>query len=507
MDPMEKYILALDEGTSSAKAFIVNKKGRIVGKGQDVFSQFFPKPGWVEQDPMEIWSAQKNAITVALDDAGITIGQIASIGITNQRETTVVWDKQTGKPVFNAIVWQDRRTASRLHDLDEEIKLMIKKKTGLIPDAYFSGSKIKWILDNVSDVRKKAEQGELCFGTIDSFLIYHLTGGSVHATDVSNASRTMIFDIHRLQWDNELVELFDIPRNVLPDVKESSEIYGYTDDSFLKKDIPISGCAGDQQAALFGQVCFKPGMVKNTYGTGNFILMNTGEKPVFSNNLLTTLAWKLNGKVEYALEGSVFITGAGVQWLQSLDLIKDVETIDSLASSVKSTQGVYFVPAFVGLGAPYWDPYARGIIIGITQGTNREILSRAVLESTGYLSQDVLIEMQKDADISIPEIRVDGGGVNNRFLMQFQADISGHNVIIPSVSETTALGAAFLAGLSIGYWEDQKQLEQLWTVEKTFTPNIKEENRRTLYAGWKKAVARSQGWISDLKHDDFETAE
>ena len=499
----EKYIMALDEGTSSAKTCIFNHLGQMIGKGQIDLNQYYPKPGWVEQDPEEILNAQKKSINIALDNAGIAYPQIASIGITNQRETTVLWDKKTGKSIYNAIVWQDRRTSSTIDDLNEDNKNMIKEKTGLIPDAYFSASKIKWLLDNISNLRKKAENNEVLFGTIDSFLIYQLTGGVIHATDCSNASRTMLYNINNLEWDDELLELFKIPKNILPTVMESSELYGQTSKHFFKREIPISGCAGDQQAALFGQACYQPGMVKNTYGTGNFILMNTGKKPYQSKNLLTTIAWSINGETTYALEGSVFITGAAVKWMESMQIINDIDNIGSLALSIECNEGVYFVPAFVGLGAPYWDPYARGTIIGITQKSGKEVFARAALESIGYLSQDVLDEMKKDFKTEINEIRVDGGGSQNRFLMQFQADISGNKVTIPTISDTTALGVAFLAGLSVGFWEDQRQLESIWSSDKSFHPSITNKKRKINYEGWKKAVARSKGWVKELKDVGF----
>lgn len=494
----DTFILAIDEGTSSAKAFIFNENGKIIGKGQQSFKQYYPKPGFVEHDPLEIWQAQQNAIRQALQTSKISAKNLAAIGITNQRETTILWDRKTGKPIYYAIVWQDRRTANFIDHLDEETKTMIKEKTGLTPDAYFSASKIKWLLDNIPNTRHKAEQGELLFGTVDTFLLYHLTGGRVHATDYTNASRTMLYDIHHLQWDEELLHLFNIPEAILPEVKESSGTYGTTAADLFESSVTISGCAGDQQAALFGQSCYEPGMVKNTFGTGNFILMNTGVNPVMSPNLLTTIAWVLDGQVTYALEGSVFITGAGIQWLISIGLVTDVNDIETLAMSVPTTEGVYFVPAFVGLGAPYWDQYARGTIVGLTRGTGKAVLARAALESIGYLSQDVLHEMEKDSHIPVKEIRVDGGAAVNDFLLQFHADIAGIPVIRPLQVETTALGAAYLAGLSVDYWQDMDELQELWKNEKTYHPTMTNEKRNFYYAGWKKAVTRAQGWSREL---------
>lgn len=487
---MKKFVLALDEGTTSARAIIFDRESNILGIGQYEFPQYYPKPGWVEHDPEEIWRAQMRAIKTALSRAKIEPKQIAAIGVTNQRETTLVWDKD-GRPLYNAIVWQCRRTAEMVEDIKREYGEMIKEKTGLVPDAYFSASKLKWLLDNVPGLRKKAEKGDVKFGTIDTFLIYHLTGE--HMTDYSNASRTMLFNIKKLKWDEELLELFNIPESVLPEVRESSEIYGYTKRELLGAEIPVSGDAGDQQAALFGQAAFEAGMVKTTYGTGNFILVNTGKMILYSDNLLTTIAWGLKGRVSYALEGSVFITGAAVQWLRDgIKIINHAAETEELATKLESNEGVYFVPAFVGLGAPYWDQFARGIIIGITRGTGREHLARATLEAIAYLTRDVIEEMKKL--VQIKDLRVDGGATSNNFLMQFQADILNKNVIRPVVKETTALGAAYLAGLAVDYWKDLDEIKKLWRVEKVFEPKMDEETREKLYRGWKEAVKRALGW-------------
>lgn len=489
---MDRFILSLDEGTTSSRAIVFDKESNVLGVGQYEFPQHYPKPGWVEHNPEEIWEAQLKAIKTALRNAKITPEQIAAIGITNQRETTIVWDK-SGKPIYNAIVWQCRRTAEMVEEIKREHGDVIKEKTGLVPDAYFSASKLKWLLDNVPGLRGKAEKGEVLFGTVDTFLIYKLTGE--HVTDYSNASRTMLFNIKRLEWDDELLEIFDIPEAVLPEVKESSEIYGYTKRELLGAEVPVSGDAGDQQAALFGQACFEEGMVKATYGTGNFILANTGRMLLYSDNLLTTIAWGLDGRVTYALEGSVFITGAAVQWLRDgIRIIKDAAETEEMAEKLASNEGVYFVPAFVGLGAPYWDQFARGLIIGITRGTGREHLARATLEAIAYLTRDVVDEMEKL--VQIKELRVDGGATRNNFLMRFQADILNKRVIRPVVQETTALGAAYLAGLAVDYWGGLKEIKELWKTERIFEPNMDEETRKRLYAGWKEAVRRSIGWAN-----------
>ncbi|AFK21649.1 glycerol kinase GlpK [Pyrococcus sp. ST04] len=481
-------VLALDEGTTSARAIVFDREGNVRGIGQFEFPQYYPRPGWVEHNPEEIWEAQIKAIKVAVENAKVSPEEVVAIGITNQRETTIIWDKN-GRPLYNAIVWQCRRTAEMIEEIKREYGELIKEKTGLVPDAYFSASKIKWLLDNVPGLREKANKGEVYFGTVDTFLIYRLTGE--HVTDYSNASRTMLFNIKRLEWDEELLEIFKIPESILPEVKNSSEIYGYT--KILGKEVPVSGDAGDQQAALFGQAAFEEGMVKATYGTGNFILVNTGKKILYSDNLLTTIAWGLNGKVTYALEGSVFITGAAVQWLRDgIKIISSASETEELAQKLESNEGVYFVPAFVGLGAPYWDQFARGLIIGITRGTGREHLARATLEAIAYLTRDVVEEMEKL--IEIKELRVDGGATANNFLMQFQADILGKRVIRPAVRETTALGAAYLAGLAVDFWKDLEEITALWKSERIFEPRMDEAMRNKLYRGWKEAVKRALGW-------------
>ena len=487
---MEKFILSLDEGTTSARAILFDRESNVLGIGQYEFPQHYPKPGWVEHDPEEIWEAQLGAVKTAIRDAKIETSQIAAIGVTNQRETTIVWDKK-GRPLYNAIVWQCRRTAEMIEEIKREYGDLIKKKTGLVPDAYFSASKLKWLLDNVPGLREKAERGEALFGTVDTFLIYRLTGE--HVTDYSNASRTMLFNIKKLDWDDELLELFNIPEGMLPEVRESSEVYGYTKKDILGREVPVSGDAGDQQAALFGQAAFETGMVKATYGTGSFILANTGKMVRYSENLLTTIAWGLNGRVSYALEGSIFVTGAAVQWLRDgIRIIKHASETEELAKALESNEGVYFVPAFVGLGAPYWDQFARGLIIGITRGTGREHLARATLEAIAYLTRDVIEEMEKL--VGIKELRVDGGATSNDFLMQFQADILNRRVVRPVVKETTALGAAYLAGLAVGYWESLEEISELWKVEKIFEPSMDDETREKLYHGWKEAVKRALGW-------------
>lgn len=497
---MSKYILALDQGTTSSRAIVFDNDGTIVSVAQKEFTQIYPKAGWVEHDPMEIWGTQSGVAREALDKAGITADDIAAIGITNQRETTVVWDKITGKPVYNAIVWQCRRTAPICDDLKGKgLAEAIRQKTGLVVDAYFSGTKVKWILDNVEGAREKAEKGRLLFGNIDTWLIWNLTGGKSHVTDYSNASRTMLFNINTLTWDEDILKELNIPASMLPEAKPSSCVYGYTVKELFGAEIPIAGAAGDQQAALFGQACFRPGMAKNTYGTGCFMLMNTGEKLVGSNNgLLTTIAWGLNGKVEYALEGSIFVAGAAVQWLRDeLKIIENAAASEQMAESVPDTNGVYVVPAFVGLGAPYWDMYARGAVLGLTRGANKSHLVRATLESITYQTRDVLEAMQEDSGIKLQSLKVDGGAVANNFLMQFQSDILGVPVDRPVVTETTALGAAYLAGLAVGYWSDKDEIAKKWNVDKTFTPAMEEEDRNSKYAGWKKAVNRALKWELD----------
>ncbi len=494
----KKYIMALDQGTTSSRAIIFDYEGKIVRAAQNEFTQYYPKPGWVEHDPMEIWGTQSGVAREALESAGIRPDEIAAIGITNQRETTVVWDKNTGKPIYNAIVWQCRRTANICDDLKRRgLEDYIRENTGLVVDAYFSGTKIKWILDNVEGAREKAEKGDLLFGNIDTWLIWNLTRGKVHVTDYSNASRTMIYNIKELKWDDRIIEELGIPKSMLPEVRPSSEVYGVTDHrTFGGAEIPISGIAGDQQAALFGQACFKPGMAKNTYGTGCFMLMNTGEEMVRSGNgLLTTIAWGVDGKVEYALEGSIFVAGAVVQWLRDeMRLISDAKDSEYFASKVEDNNGVYLVPAFVGLGAPYWDMYARGTIVGLTRGANRNHIIRAALESIAYQTRDVLEAMQEDSNIALQELRVDGGAVENNFLMQFQSDILGVPVHRPKVTETTALGAAYLAGLAVEFWSGKEQISDKWNVDRVFEADMEKERQEKLYRGWKKAVTRALEW-------------
>lgn len=488
---MNQYILALDQGTTSSRAIIFDKQGSILSIAQKEFKQYFPRAGWVEHDANEIWSSQLSVATEAIIKAGLSVENIAAIGITNQRETTVVWERSTGKPIYNAIVWQDRRTATFCEELKAKgHETLIKQKTGLVIDSYFSGTKLKWILDNVPGAREKARNGELAFGTIDTWLLWNLTKGQVHATDVSNASRTMLCNIHTLEWDGELQEILDIPGNILPQIRSSSEVYGSTQNILTAKNIPIAGIAGDQQAALFGQMCTLPGMVKNTYGTGCFMLMNTGEKPVYSNNnLLTTVAWKVNGITQYALEGSVFIAGAVVQWLRDgLGIIRKSSEVEVLAAKVKDSDGVYMVPAFTGLGAPHWNADARGTMFGITRGTTAGHIARAALESIAYQTMDVLKAMEADSGIAIKELRVDGGATSNDFLMQFQADILNTKVLRPTVTETTALGAAYLAGLAVGYWENIQSIQEQWQINQVFEPVLDAGTRKLLITGWQKAV-------------------
>ena len=494
------YILALDQGTTSSRSLLFDKQGNIISQAQKEFRQIFPQPGWVEHDAEEIWSTQYGTMAEAVAKANINMKQIAGIGITNQRETTVVWDKSSGQPIYNAIVWQDRRTASYCDDLKSEgLAATIQQKTGLVIDAYFSGTKLKWILDNVTGAREKAVKGELAFGTIDSWLTWKLTNGEVHVTDVSNASRTMLYNIHSLEWDEELLKIFDIPASVLPQVKPSSKIYGVTGNIIPDSRIPIAGIAGDQQAALFGQLCTQPGMVKNTYGTGCFMLMNTGEKAIASkNNLLTTIAWQIDKKTEYALEGSVFIAGAVVQWLRDeLKIIRTSADVEKLAGQVKDTDGVYIVPAFAGLGAPHWNQYARGSIFGLTRGSSNAHIARAALDSIAYQTFDVLKAMEADAGIHIKELRVDGGATVNNQLMQFQSDILNTNVVRPKITETTALGAAYLAGLAVGYWKNVEEIQQQWQVDKSFSPSMPDEKRNELISGWQRAVKASITWADN----------
>jgi glycerol kinase len=493
---MNQYILSFDQGTTSSRAIVFDKKGAIISVAQKEFTQIFPKPGWVEHDANEIWSTQLGVAAEAITKAGLTVKNIAGIGITNQRETTVVWDRATGQPIHNAIVWQDRRTAAFCDTLKDGTDKIIQQKTGLMVDAYFSATKVKWILDNVSGARDKANKGELCFGTIDSWLLWKLTNGSVHATDVSNASRTMMFNIHSLQWDEDLLKIFDVPASMLPEVRSSSEVYGHTQNLLTAHNIPIAGIAGDQQSALFGQMCTQPGMVKNTYGTGCFMLMNTGEKAIAStNNLLTTVAWKVNGVTHYALEGSVFIAGAVVQWLRDgLKIIRTSAEVETLAGEVDSSDGVYVVPAFAGLGAPYWNQHARGTIVGITRGTTGAHFARAALDSIAYQTMDLLKAMEADSGIAIKELRVDGGATANNLLMQFQSDLLDTKVVRPTVVETTALGAAYLAGLAVGYWSSTEDIQQQWQMERVFSPSMDDAKRKELSeAGSGQSILLSVG--------------
>jgi len=495
---MDSYILALDQGTTSSRAIVFDHSGNIITVAQKAYQQHFPKPGWVEHDPQEIWQTQLYVAQQALKQAGITGAQIHALGITNQRETTIVWDRTTGQPVHNAIVWQDRRTAELCKKLaDDGYTDLFKKKTGLLLDAYFSGTKIKWILDNVAGARALAEQGHLAFGTVDSWLVWNLTGGACHVTDVSNASRTLLFNIHSLNWDDELLDILSIPRSLLPEVRSCSEVYGNTKTELLGCEIPIAGMAGDQQAALFGQTCFEPGMMKNTYGTGSFIVLNTGTTPVESaNNLLTTIAWKINDNPVYALEGSVFIAGAVIQWLRDeLHLVQSSAEIEKLAASVPDNGGVYLVPAFAGLGAPYWDQFARGAIIGLTRGSSAGHIARAALEAIAFQVKDVLDAMQSDAHIQFRDLRVDGGASANNLLLQFQADLINIPVIRPRTLETTALGAAYLAGLATGYWQDQQDIKHQWQIDHVFRPAMEQEHARQLVTTWRKAVSRARNWV------------
>ena len=494
---MSKYILSFDQGTTSSRAILFDHQGQIHATSQKEFQQIFPKPGWVEHDPLEIWSTQMGVATEAISMKGLSVNDVAAIGITNQRETTVVWNKTTGQPIYNAIVWQDRRTADFCDNLKKQGHAqMVQEKTGLVIDSYFSGTKINWILDNVAGARELANKGELIFGTIDTWLVWKLTNGKVHVTDVTNASRTMLFNIHSLQWDTELLKLLNVPISMLPEVKSSSEVYGHTTQLFAHHAIPIAGIAGDQQSALFGQMCTEPGMVKNTYGTGCFMLMHTGEKAVSSkNNLLTTIALQMNGHTYYALEGSVFIGGAVVQWLRDgLHLIRNSSEVESLAKQVEETDGVYLVPAFAGLGAPYWNQHARGTIMGITRGTTSAHIARAALESIAFQSYDLLKAMEADAGIPIAELRVDGGATHNNLLMQFQSDIVNTKVTRPTMVETTALGAAYLAGLAVGFWKDIEELRSKWQIDQTFFPSASVEKRKDWIQGWERAIKATNNW-------------
>ncbi len=497
---MAKYVMALDAGTTSNRCILFNEKGEMCSVAQKEFTQYFPKPGWVEHDANEIWSSQLGVAVEAMNKIGAVAGDIAAIGITNQRETTIVWDKHTGEPVYRAIVWQCRRTSEYCDSLKEKgLVEIFRQKTGLVIDAYFSGTKLKWILDNVEGARERAERGDLLFGTVETWLIWKMTKGKVHVTDYTNASRTLLFNIQDLKWDDEILARLDIPKCMLPKAMPSSCIYGEADPSFLGGPIPIAGAAGDQQAALFGQTCFQPGDAKNTYGTGCFLLMNTGEKPVFSKNgLVTTIAWGLDGKVNYALEGSIFVAGAAVQWLRDeMRLIDSSPDSEYMANKVKDTNGCYVVPAFTGLGAPHWDQYARGTIVGITRGVNKYHIIRATLESLAYQTNDVLQAMKADSGIGLCALKVDGGASANNFLMQSQADIINAPVKRPKCVETTAMGAAYLAGLAVGYWASKEEVIKNWAMDKVFEPSISDEERRTKIAGWNKAVKYSFGWAKE----------
>lgn len=492
---MSPYILAFDQGTTSSRAIVFDRQGNILSSAQKEFSQIFPRSGWVEHDADEIWSSQIGVANEALARIGIAASDIAAIGITNQRETTIVWDRKTGRPIHNAIVWQDRRTA----EFADQLKAaghepLFQQKTGLVIDAYFSATKLKWLLDNVPGAREKADRGELAFGTVDSWLVWKLTYGALHITDVSNASRTMLYNIHTGDWDDELLTLLEIPRPLLPEVRSSSEVYGHTAEGLLGAQVAIAGIAGDQQAATFGQASLQTGMAKNTYGTGCFILLNTGEKPTQSNyKLLTTVAWKIGDRTDYALEGSVFIAGAVVQWLRDgLGIIKHSEEVEALATSVPDNDGVYFVPAFVGLGAPYWDSYARGTIVGLSRGSTAAHIARAALESIAHQSADVIDAMRQDSKLHLSELRVDGGASRNDLLMQFQADLLGVPVVRPKITETTALGAAYLAGLAVGYWQSEQEIVQLWQMDKRFEPSLSVDRRESLRSSWRQAVSQAR---------------
>ncbi len=493
---MEQYILSLDQGTTSSRAILFNRNGDVFHIAQREFKQYFPKSGWVEHNAKEIWSSILSVIASVLSEKNIKPDQIASIGITNQRETTIVWDKVTGEPVYNAIVWQSRQTTDICNELlDKGYGDLFRDKTGLLIDAYFSGTKVKWILDNVEGAREKAEKGQLLFGTIDTWIIWKLTEGNVHVTDYSNASRTLMYNIYELKWDEELLNILGVPTSMLPEVKQSSEIYGYVSKNhFFGTSVPIAGIAGDQQAALFGQACYESGMVKNTYGTGCFMLMNTGEKAVRSNHgLLTTIAWGIDGKVHYALEGSIFVAGSAIQWLRDgLRMLRNSAESENYAERVQSTEGVYVVPAFVGLGTPYWDSEVRGAVFGLTRGTSKEHFIRATVESLAYQTKDVLTSMEADSNLTLKSLRVDGGAVKNNFLMQFQSDILAVPVERSAISETTALGAAYLAGLAVGFWDSKESIAEHWNLERKFEPLMKDEQRTMLYGGWKKAVNAAQ---------------
>jgi glycerol kinase len=494
---MAKYVMAFDAGTTSNRAILFDNKGEIVATAQQEFPQIYPKPGWVEHDPMDIWATQSGVASQVMSKANARPEDVAAIGITNQRETTIVWEKATGKPIMNGIVWQDRRTAGICDAMKAKgLEDYVRENTGLVIDAYFSGTKVKWMLDNVPGAREKADKGELLFGTVDTWLIWKMTNGKVHVTDYSNASRTLMYNIKKLQWDEKMLAELGVPKSMLPEVKPSSEVYGHTDEKIFGGKIPVAAAIGDQQGALFGQACFEKGMAKNTYGTGSFILMNTGTEPITSKTgLLTTIAWGLDGKVEYALEGAIFVTGAAVQWLRDeLKAIHDAADTNYFASKVKDTHGVYMVPAFVGLGAPYWDQYARGAILGLTRGANRDHIVRATLESIGYQTRDVVDCMEKDSGIKGTELKVDGGASNNDFLMQFQADVLGVPVMRPKIVETTARGSAFLAGLATGFWKSKSELVNAFELERKFEPAIARADADKLYKGWQKAVEKAKDW-------------
>lgn len=497
MAEKEKYILALDQGTTSSRSMLFDCSGNPVAQVSREFRQIYPRPGWVEHDPLEIWESQLSTLKDVVNSAGASAGDIAALGITNQRETTIVWDRSSGEPVYNAIVWQCRRTAPICEELKEKgLEEVIRDKTGLVIDAYFSGTKIKWILDNVEGARERAGKGELCFGTVDSWLIFKLTAGRSHVTDISNASRTMLFNIREKSWDTGILDILGIPECMLPEVRPSSGLLGELDESILGRAIPIAGAAGDQQAALFGQGCFEKGLAKNTYGTGSFLLMNTGSEAVVSKEgLLTTVAWGIDGRTDYALEGSVFITGAAVQWLRDeMKLINSAAETEAIAASIDDSGGVYFVPAFAGLGAPYWDMYARGTIVGLTRGTGRDHIVRATLEAIAFQVKDLIAAIEADSGIKLKELRVDGGAVGNAFLMQFQADMLGVPVVVSRVAETTALGAAYLAGLAVGFWKDQDEISTHWQEGVRYEPLMEKGKADCLYAGWKRAVERAKGW-------------
>ena len=496
----DQYILALDQGTTSSRAMLFDRQGNVISTAQKEFQQIYPRPGWVEHDPQEIWSTQAGVAAEAVTRAGMNGTSIAAIGITNQRETTIVWDRETGHPIYNAIVWQDRRTADFCDELKAQgVEEKVRAKTGLPIDSYFSATKIRWILDNVEGAREKARQGRLAFGTVDSWLVWNFTKHGLHVTDITNASRTMLFNIHTLQWDDELLQALDIPRSMLPEVRPSSEVYGLTKTTVLASKIPLAGIAGDQHAALFGQMCTRSGMVKNTYGTGCFLMMNTGDKPIESkNNLVTTIAWQIGDQINYALEGSIFIAGAVVQWLRDgLGIIKSAAEIEALAASVPHTEGVYLVPAFAGLGAPHWNAHARGSLFGVTRGTTSAHLARAALDSIAYQSLDVLSAMKADSGISIGELRVDGGASTNNLLMQFQADTLGVHVVRPQITETTALGAAYLAGLATGYWKSIDEVQSQWQLDRSFVPAMAADEVDKCCTGWQRAVRAAKAWADD----------